>query len=237
MKKLQILIIAFLISLLICALTSMPARAQTGNLSQFVFNTISSPQTAGSAFSITITAKASNGNTITSYTGTNTLTASSGTISPTSTTAFVAGVWTGQVTLSQAGTGISISTSGGGKSGTSNSFTVNPGALDHFVFNTISSPQTAGSAFSITVTAKDVYGNNVTGYIGTPSLTYSAGSISPGTMNAFVNGVGSTLVTATGAGSGVNVTATDGSHSGTSNSFTVTFVLTPTPTPTPTSTS
>src|SRR5450756_3014232 len=179
MKKLQILIIAFLISLLICALTSMPARAQTGNLSQFVFNTISSPQTAGSAFSITITAKASNGNTITSYTGTNTLTASSGTISPTSTTAFVAGVWTGQVTLSQAGTGISISTSGGGKSGTSNSFTVNSVALDHFVFNTISSPQTAGSAFSITITAKASNGNTVTSYTGRPTLSVSTGTISP----------------------------------------------------------
>ena len=29
------------------------------------------------------------------------------------------------------------------------------GALDHFVFNAISSPQTAGSAFSITITAQD----------------------------------------------------------------------------------
>jgi hypothetical protein len=115
-------------------------------------------------------------------------------------------------------------------------FTVNPGVLNHFLFSTISSPQTVGSAFSITVTAKDVYENTVTGYTGTPSLTYSAGSISPGTMNAFVNGVGSTSVTATDTGSGVNITATDGIHSGTSNSFTVTAAPTPTPTPTSTST-
>ncbi|MGA3061562.1 MAG: hypothetical protein ABSD92_14540, partial [Candidatus Bathyarchaeia archaeon] len=117
MKKLQILIIAFLISLSICAISSMQARgAQTVTLSKFVFSPISSPQTAGSAFSVTITAEASNGNTVTSYAGTNTLTVSSGTISPTSTTAFASGVWTGQVTLSQAGTGISISTTGSGKS-------------------------------------------------------------------------------------------------------------------------
>ena len=221
MKKLQILIIVFLISLSICALASMPARAQTDKLSQFVFSAISSPQTAGSAFSITITAKASNGNTVTSYTGNNTLTVSSGTISPTSTTAFVAGVWTGKVTFSQAGTGISISTSGGSKSGTSNTLTVNPAALDHFVFNTISSPQTAGSAFSVTITAKASNGNTVTSYTGKPTLSVSTGTISPTITGAFSSGVWTGTVTATGAGSGVTITATDSTHSGTSNSFTV----------------
>ena len=98
-----------------------------------------------------------------------------------------------------------------------------------FTFSTINSPQTAGSGFSITVTAKDVYGNIVTGYVGRPSLTVSAGSISPSTMNAFVNGVGSTSVTVTGAGSGVTITATDSIYSGISNSFTVTIAPTPTP--------
>jgi len=109
---------------------------------------------------------------------------------------------------------------------------VNAGALDHFVFNTVGA-QTAGSAFNITVTAKDASGNTVTSYTGTPSLTYSAGSISPITMNTFISGVGSTSVTVTTAGSDVNITATDGSSTGTSNSFTVTIA----PTPTPTSTS
>ena len=110
--------------------------------------------------------------------------------------------------------------------------TVNPAGLDHFVFNTVGT-QTAGFAFSITVTAKDAYGNTVTGYTGSPSLTVSAGSISPTTMNAFVGGVGSTSVTLTASGSGVTITATDGTHTGTSNSFTVTAAPTPSPTPTP----
>jgi hypothetical protein len=95
----------------------------------FVFSVISSPQNAGSAFSIMITAKDSNGNTVTNYNGNNNLTVSLGAISPTSTTTFAAGVWTGLVTLSQAGTGISILTSGGNKSGTSNMFSVNPSDL------------------------------------------------------------------------------------------------------------
>jgi hypothetical protein len=193
-----------------------------GALDHFVFNTIST-QTAGSAFSITITAKDSNGNTVTSYTGTNTLTISLGTISPTSTTAFAAGVWTGQVTISQIVTGISISTSGGGKSGTSNSFNVNAVTLDHFVFNTISSPQTAGTAFSITITAKASNGNTVTSYTGTPTLSVSTGTISPTITGAFSSGVWTGMVTVTGAGSGVTLGVNDGSgHTGTSNSFTVT---------------
>ena len=68
-----------------------------------------STQTAGTAFSITITAKDSSGNTVTSYTQPSTLSVSTGTISPTSTGEFTNGVWTGQVTLTQSGTSISIS--------------------------------------------------------------------------------------------------------------------------------
>ena len=91
---------------------------------------------------------------------------------------------------------------------------MNSAGLDHFVFNTVGT-QTAGTPFSITVTAKDASGNTVTSYTGTPTLTYSAGSISPTTMNAFVSGVGSTSVTVTAAGSGVTITATDSTHTGT----------------------
>jgi hypothetical protein len=189
-------------------------------LDHFVFSSVGA-QTAGTSFSITVTAKDAYGNTITNYTGINTLSVSTGTISPTSTGAFSSGVWTGSVTVTGAGSGFTLFTSGSGMPGTSGSFTVNPGVLDHFTFSTISSPQTAYYTFSITVTAKDAYGNTVTGYSGTPSLTYSAGSISPTAMNAFVSGVGSTTVTVTVAGAGVTITTTDGSYTGTSNSFTV----------------
>ena len=66
----------------------------------FVFSVISSPQNAGTAFSIMIIAKDANGNTVTNYNGNNTLTVSLGTISPTNTAAFSSGVWTGLATLS-----------------------------------------------------------------------------------------------------------------------------------------
>ena len=62
---------------------------------------------------------------------------------------------------------------------TSNPVTVNSaqtislmyyGPLDHFAFNTITTPQTAGTTFSITITAMDAYGNVVANYAGSNSF-------------------------------------------------------------------
>jgi hypothetical protein len=185
------------------------------------------------SFTITIMAKDASDNTLTNFVGTNTLNVSTGTISPSSTGAFSKGVWTGSVIVTGANSGVTLFTVGSGMTGTSNSFTVNSGALNSFTFSPINSPQTVGSSFNIIVTAYDVYGNIVTGYVGKPILTVSAGSISPINMNSFVNGIGSTSVTLTDVGSGITITATDSIYSGTSNSFTVTNVDTPSPSPTP----
>ena len=202
-------------------------------LDHFVFSSIG-PQTAGTSFSITIIAKDASDNTLTNFVGTNTLNVSTGTISPSSTSAFSKGVWTGSVIVTGANSGVTLFTVGSGMTGTSNSFTVNSGALNSFTFSPINSPQNVGSSFNIVVTAYDVYGNIVLGYVGRPILTVSAGSISPVTMNSFVNGIGSTSVTLTDVGSGVTITATDSIYSGISNSFTVTNTVTPLPSSTPT---
>jgi hypothetical protein len=152
---------------------------------------------------------------------------SAGTVTPTSTTAFVGGVWTGDVTVSPAGIGVTISTSGAGKSGTSNSFNVGaaPAALHHFNFDTISSPQTTGTPFSITIRAIDQYGAAFTSYTGTNTLTYSAGAISPTTTTGgFTAGVWTGLVTVTGSGTGVTIDTaaqSDPIKTGTSNTFNV----------------
>jgi len=53
------------------------------------------------------------------------------------------------------------------------------GSLDHFTFDTISSPQTAGATFSITITAKDQYENTVTSYTGTNTLSDTTTTINP----------------------------------------------------------
>ena len=216
-------------------ITSNPVSVtvNAATLDHFAFNGITT-QIAGTPFSVTITAKDALNNTLTKYTGTNTLNVSTGTITPTITGVFSNGVWTGSVNVTSAGSGIWLFTAGSGMSGTSSSFTVNSGVLDHFTINNLSS-QTVGSAFSITVTAEDVYENTVTSYVGTPTLTCSSGSINPATMNAFVSGIGSNSVIVGNAGSGVTITVTDGSHSGTSNSFAATTTSISTPTPASTS--
>lgn len=91
----------------------------------FEFDIIGSPQIAGMSFLISITAKDVDGDTVTSYTGMNTLSASVGTITPSS-IAFSNGNWMERVTLSQDGAGVYILTTGQGKSGTSNTFRVDP---------------------------------------------------------------------------------------------------------------
>jgi hypothetical protein len=113
-------------SIIINGTTSVTATFTQSILHHFDFDPISSPQTAGSAFAITITAKDQHENIVTSYTGSNTLSDSTGTISPTSTGAFSAGVWTGSVTITKAQTGVTITTTGDSKTGTSNNFNVNP---------------------------------------------------------------------------------------------------------------
>jgi hypothetical protein len=204
-------------------------------LDHFIFSTVGSPQTAGTSFSITITAQDASGNTVAGYTGSNTLTVSSGTITPASTGSFIAGVWTGSVKLVTAGTGITISTTGGSKSGTSTSFTVSPGTLASFTITGYSTSVIAGNSFggsNVVVTAYDAYGNVATNYVGSVYFTSTdSQAVLPYTSSSkytFVSGdsgvhtfagAGFTLKT---VGSGTQtITVTDGTHSATSNPITV----------------
>jgi hypothetical protein len=198
-----------------------------GALNHFVFNTIST-QTAGTAFRITITAKDAYGNTVTSYDSSTTLTETGGGAGGTvsiSLVTFTNGVYTGNVYVTKSGTGVTITATHGSTRSASNTFTVNPGALSTFVFNTIST-QTAGTAFRITITAKDAYGNTVTSYASSVGFSASTGigTITPTSTgtSGWLNGVWSGSVTLTTTSSRVTITANDGSgHTGTSNPFIV----------------
>jgi len=199
--------------------------ADVGPLNHFVFSPISSPQTAGTAItSVTITAVDINGNTVTSYASSTTLTetdgGSGGTVTQSPVT-FANGVWSGPLTLTKSGSGVTITATTGSITGTSGSFTVNAAGVSKFAFSSIGT-QTAGTAFSITITAQDTYGNTVTSYTGNPTLTCSAGTgtISPTSSGNFVSGTKTVSVTITKSGS-ATITATDGSITGTSGSFTV----------------
>ena len=205
------------------SLTSSAITVNFAPLDHFTFSAISSPKVAGTGFSITITAKDAFENTVTSYTTAGTLSDLSGAISPTASGAFVSGVRTVTVTITKTYSDDTISITASTKSGTSNAFTVNPGALDHFTIGSVSSPQVAGTAFSVTITAYDINNNVKTDYAGTATLTCTAGSgsIAPGSVSSWLNGVASPSVTVIKTGTGVSITAADSGHTGVSNGFNV----------------
>ncbi len=186
-------------------------------------------ETAGAAFNIKITARDANGNTQTGYTGTVSIT-STGTLSAGggTTANFVSGVLAStSVTISNTGT-FTITAAGGGQSGTSNSFAVNSGGVTNFLVEAAAggsiAPQTAGTAFSIKITARDAGNNVVTSFTGTVDLT-STGNLSSGsgTTPAFVNGVlASRSVTISNTGTfSIIATRTGGTETGASNAFLV----------------
>lgn len=102
---------------------SNPFTVLPNTLDHFAFNTITN-QVAGTSFTITITAQDAYGNTVTTYSGINTLNDLSNSINPTSTGAFSNGVWTGSIIITNANPADTISTYGNGRSGTSNTFIV-----------------------------------------------------------------------------------------------------------------
>jgi autotransporter-associated beta strand protein len=138
-----------------------------------------SPQSAGTAGSITVTAKTSGGTTSTSYSGTVHFTTSSSLAGLPSDYTFVPGdngahTFTG-VTLNSTGSH-SITATDTAKSfvtGSQSGITVTGGSATGFVLSGFSSPRRINGASSITVTAVDAYGNTATGYRGTVSLTSS----------------------------------------------------------------
>jgi len=128
-------------------------------LDHFEFDPIG-PQTAGSLFPIKMTAKDSTGNIVYSYNGLNSLTSSVGLIGSISPGSFINGVWSGSIELETASSSVTISTSGEGKSGISNSFTVDK----------------ALPVISTTVTpTSPVFGETVTIMAELSGVTYNAG--------------------------------------------------------------
>jgi hypothetical protein len=142
----------------------------------YTISAIASPQVIAVGFSVTITAKDLNGVTIASYTGTPGLSASGNggpdSITPTVTTPFSAGVWTGNVTVNTSDSNVVLTVSdGAGHTGASNAFNVGSGPLHHFAWSTIAGPKVRNIAWSTTVTAQDSANNTVTGFNGTANLS------------------------------------------------------------------
>ena len=193
-----------------------------GALDHFTFDTISSPQTAGTSFTIKIYAKDSLNNTIPNFTEQVNLSVSDGTINPTITGYFSGGTWIGNVTLTKAGTNIKIKAEKSDKTGESNAITLLPAPVNRFEFSTIGS-QSVGVAFSVTITAKDEFGNTCTNFNGSATLSAVNSTVTEPTSITFVNGVWSGSVKLGTPGSDVQLKAilTAPSVTSTSNKFSV----------------
>ncbi len=147
----------------------------------------------------------------------------SGTLSGTFTVNAVNGIATfSDLSIDKVGAGYTLSASSSGLTpSTSDSFNITFATLVKFAISTIPSPQTAGTGFSISITAQDAYSNTVTSFTGTANITSTGNLTSGGTTAAFVNGVlSSHSVTISNSGD-FTLTATANGKSGTSNTFTV----------------
>ncbi|HEY1050366.1 MAG TPA: S8 family serine peptidase, partial [Prosthecobacter sp.] len=110
------------------------------DLHHFTWNAVGATQTRGVPFSVTLTAKDVNEVTITSHTAVAALSAEGATgtlaLTPTTTGAFVSGVWTGTVTVNTFDPAAVLTATSSGKTGSSNAFNVTTGALASCVWDT-----------------------------------------------------------------------------------------------------
>ena len=205
--------------------TPEPFTVTAGLLSKFVVDAPTSA-TVGTAFTLKVTAEDASGNTITTYSSSVGLSASSGTISPasTGTSGWSSGIWSGSVTLSAAGS-ITITASVTGATGVSGSITVTAGLLSKFVVDAPTSA-TVGTAFTLKVTAEDASGNTITTFSSSVGLSASSGTISPASTgtSGWSSGIWSGSVTLSAAGS-ITITASVTGATGVSGSITVTAGL------------
>jgi hypothetical protein len=198
---------------------------KAGALDHFIFS--SSPNgniTAGQSFDLIINGKDVYNNNQ-SFNGTLTLSDSTGSITPKSVTMNGASVSATNRSIPKAGNSVRITATGGGKSGTSNSFNVQPGPVVKFVFSAIDTVQEAGAAFPVTITAQDAFGNAATSFSGVDKKVSfkPKGEILPDSSGNFSNGIRSENIKYLKAGTKKKITVDDGNvaHISNSTEFTV----------------
>lgn len=134
-------------------------------------------QIRGAPFSVTLTAHAASGGYLTAFTGPVNLASSSTALTPsTITTGWSGGIWTGQITALNYGTGVVLVVNDGyGHAGISAPFDIVAGPMHHFIWDTVPSPQAIDTPFNVTVRAVDAGGNVAPSFTGTAAL----GSVLP----------------------------------------------------------
>ena len=166
----------------IAPMTSAGIQVVPSAADNFAFSAIGSPQVAGMPFTVTIRATDASGNTVYDYEGDAVLGANTGTGTSTpSLISFVAGVWSGPVTMFGSGSSVRLTCtdlSSPPRSGTSGNIVVNPAAFRKLQVllpgetarggtadgkNGTPNPQMAGTPFPVTIRAVDEFWNLVGG--------------------------------------------------------------------------
>lgn len=112
-------------------------------------------------------------------------------------------------------------TSGGITKTNSIVLNVVPGALHHFTFDEITSPQPTQSLISVKITARDQYNNVVTSFADEVILSDKSGSMTPNQTTGFSNGAWSGYVRINSVYNQNTITASYGLVMGESNQFDV----------------
>ncbi len=193
---------------------------ELSNGPSFAVSGFPSPSTAGTAGSFTVTALNADGTVNTGYTGTVTFGSSDPQAMLPANYTFTTGdqgVHTFTATLDTAGTQSITATDTATSStvGSDTGITVNPAAPASLSLSNVPSNTTAGSAFTLTLTAKDAYGNAATGYTGTvhfsssdaravlpANYTFTGADAGQHTFSITLKTAGSQSLTATDTGTG-----------------------------------
>ena len=167
-----------------------PVSVASASLDHF---TVSTPGnvTAGAPFSATITAQDAAGNTVVACTGSQAIGFSGPSSAPNGTApsypasvSFASGAGGASITLYDAQS-TTLTAAQRAVTGTSGSITVGTGQNQHIVASA-ASPQVAGTAFNVTLTGQDAWGNTPGTLSGTKSVSFSGPASSPnGTAPAY----------------------------------------------------
>jgi Cadherin-like len=172
--KKENIVIQFTSSPTLTAISSASIPVTHGVATSMTVVGFPSPQIAGTAGSATVTILDAGGNTVSNYTGIAHFTSTDGAAVLPANYTFVLGdagvhMFTNQITLKTAGTQtITVTdTVTSSLTGAQSGITVNPNVATNVVVSGFPASQTAGTAGSITVRARDAYNNTATGYLGT----------------------------------------------------------------------
>ena len=146
-----------------------------GDLDHYAWDPISSPQIGMVAFPVMVRAENVDDETLPMYAGAANL-SGAGSEGPVPVTpvscSFASGIWADNVTVNAVATRVVLTVDDAlGHTGSSNSFDVTHGPLDHFQWTVIASPQYKDLPFTTTLTAMDAHGFTVTDFHGSVDLS------------------------------------------------------------------